>query len=103
MFTFSLLLKTQPTGRLRGGIDSRASYPSGSVVAVADDRDRHAVPTNSNAYMTILRKLVELWRGASDAPQAGKVMNETHVKERGEEGASRSSRRDQAHRDTTED
>jgi hypothetical protein len=61
------------------------------------------VPTNSNAYMRILRKLVELWRGASGAPQAGKIMNETHVKEQVEQVASRGKRRDQAHRDTTED
>jgi hypothetical protein len=61
------------------------------------------VPTNSNAYMTILRKLVELCWGSSGALQAGKDMNETHVKEQAEEGASKGRRRDQAHRDTIED
>jgi hypothetical protein len=71
--------------------------------AIAEDRGCHAVPTNSNAYMTILRKLVDLWRRASGAPQAGEVMNETPVKEQAEEGASRGSGRAQAHRDTTEE
>ena len=60
------------------------------------------MPTSSNAYLEILRKLVEFWRGASAVIQADEVTNKTPVKEQAEEGASRDSGRDQTHRDETE-
>ena len=47
--------------------------------------DKGAVPTNSNTYLKILQKLVELWRRAN--------MNETPVKEQAEEGPSKDSER----------
>jgi hypothetical protein len=56
--------------------------------------DKGAAPTNSDTYLKILQKLVELWRRAN--------MNETPGKEEQEEGASRGGERDQRHRDTTE-
>jgi hypothetical protein len=56
------------------------------------------VPTNSNAYMAILRKLVDLWRRASGAPQAGEVMNKTPAKKQAEQGTSVGSKRDQTPR-----
>jgi hypothetical protein len=59
--------------------------------------DKGAVPTNSDTYMKILQKLVELWRRAI---QPDEVMNEAPVKEQEEEGASRGSERDQTHQDT---
>jgi hypothetical protein len=60
-----------------------------------------AMPTNSNAYLKILRKLVELWRGASAPIQADEVMCKAPVKERAEEGTSKGSKRDQTHHDAT--
>ena len=50
--------------------------------------DKGAVPTNSNTYLKILQKLVELWRRAIPA------MNKTPVKEQAEEGPSKESGRD---------
>ena len=60
------------------------------------------MPTSSNAYLEILRKLVEFWRGASAVIPADEVMNKTPVKEQAEDEASRDSGRDQTHRDATE-
>jgi hypothetical protein len=48
--------------------------------------DKGAVPTNSNTYLKILQKLVELWRRAN--------MNEPPAKQQLEEGASRGGERD---------
>jgi hypothetical protein len=48
--------------------------------------DKGAMPTNSNTYLKILQKLVELWRRAE-------VMNKTPVKEQAEEGPSKDSER----------
>jgi hypothetical protein len=59
---------------------------------MADDKGCRTVPTNSDAYLKILRKLVELWWGASAAIQADEVMHETPVKEQTEEEASRGRR-----------
>jgi hypothetical protein len=53
--------------------------------------DKGAVPTNSNTYLKILQKLVEIWRRAI---QADEVMNKTPVKEQAEEGPSKESGRD---------
>jgi hypothetical protein len=47
--------------------------------------DKGAMPTNSNTYLKILQKLVELWRRAE-------VMNKTPVKEQAEEGPSKDKR-----------
>jgi hypothetical protein len=47
------------------------------------------VPTNFNAYLKTLRKLIELWRGANAPIQADEVMTETPMKERAEEGTSK--------------
>ncbi len=47
------------------------SLRSHSICVMAEDKG--AVPTNSNTYLKILQKLVELWRRAN--------MNETPVKE----------------------
>jgi hypothetical protein len=48
-----------------------------------------AVPTDSNAYLKILRKLVKLWRGTSTGTQAGEVADETPAKEQAQRGTSR--------------
>jgi hypothetical protein len=70
--------------------------------AMAERRRLSRVPTNSNAYLKILRKLVEFWRGATDVMPADEVMNKTPVKEQAKDGASGDSARDRTHRDPTE-
>jgi hypothetical protein len=68
--------------------------------AMAEDKGR-VMPTNSKAYLKILRKLVELWRGASAGIPADGVMNKSPVKKRSEQGTSRGSKRDQTHHDAS--
>jgi hypothetical protein len=59
------------------------------------------VPTDPNAYLKILRKLVEFWRGTSTATQTGKVADKTPAKEQAQQGTFGSGGPDQTHDDAT--